>query len=178
MVIPVMAFVASPSLCPKGWAVYETPSLHEPSWWSSSPEIHAVTPPSKPPRRTVQKVAKKAEVQESALFETEEIASEAGLGDRVVASEIFAGQRSFVRKAPDDTAVASLIDGLARAGGKLPMQAAAELIGQPAFRMPGYLVQVGRLINLDGYQIISAVDSGRTVELNIELLRTQFLGAG
>jgi len=174
MVIPVLVFVPSPSLCPKDWALYETPSLHEPAWWSSSPEIRTVASPAKTPK----KVAKKAEAQESTLFGTEEIAAGPGLGARVVASEIFASQRSFVRKAPEAPIVATLIDGLARVGGKLPMQAAADLIGQPAFRMPGYLAQIGRLLNLDGYQIISATDGGRTVELNVELLRTQFLGVG
>lgn len=173
MVIPVLVFVPSPSLRPKGWALHENPSLHEPPWWSSSPKIRTVTPAKKP-----RKIVKRPEARENVLFGTEEIAAEPGLGAPVVASEIFAGQRSFVRKAPDDTVVAALIDGLVRAGGKLPLQAAADLIGQPAFRMPGYLVQIGRLLNLDGYQIISTGDGGRTVELNIELLRTQFLGGG
>jgi hypothetical protein len=92
-----------------------------------------------------------------------------------VGSDRFAAQRGFVRKAPADAAVAAIIDGLIEAGGKLPMGVAAELAGQPAFRMAGYLAQLGRLLNVDGYPVISDTDGGRTVELNVRLLTEQFL---
>ena len=98
------------------------------------------------------------------------------LGARVVASERFAAQRAFVRKAPADAAVAAIIDGLAAAGGKLPVGSVAGLAGQAPFRMAGYLAQLGRLLNVDGYPVIGDADSGRTVELNAALLTEQFLG--
>jgi hypothetical protein len=71
--------------------------------------------------------------------------------------------------------VASLIDYLAEAGGKAPVTVAAETIGEPPFRMSGYLAQVSRLLNVDGYAVIGVTDQGRTVELNIGLLRQQFV---
>ena len=71
--------------------------------------------------------------------------------------------------------MASLIDRLAEAGGKIPVTVAAEAVGEPPFRMSGYLAQVARLLNVDGYAVIGVTDQGRTVELNIELLRQQFL---
>ena len=71
--------------------------------------------------------------------------------------------------------VASLIDRLAEAGGKIPVTVAADAVGEPPFRMSGYLAQVARLLNVDGYAVIGVTDQGRTVELNIELLRQQFL---
>jgi hypothetical protein len=43
--------------------------------------------------------------------------------------------------------------------------------------MAGYLTQVGRLLNVDGYPVIGETDGGRTVELNVALLKEQFLGA-
>lgn len=72
----------------------------------------------------------------------------------------------------------ALIDGLAAGGGKLPVSAVARLVGQPPFRMAGYLAQVGRLLNVDAYAVIGEADGGRTVELNVKLLKEQFLGAG
>jgi len=93
-----------------------------------------------------------------------------------VASERFAAQRAFVRKAPADAEVAAIIDGLSAGGGKLPVSAVAGLAGQAPFRMAGYLAQLGRLLNVDGYPVIGDADSGRTVELNAALLTEQFLG--
>jgi hypothetical protein len=94
----------------------------------------------------------------------------------VVASPLYVAQRAFVRKAPGDPEVAAFIDALDQAGGKLPVTALATVAGQPPFRMAGYLAQLGRLLNVDGYAVIGVTDEGRTAELNAALLREQFLG--
>jgi hypothetical protein len=169
MVIPVLVFVPSQAQPPKDWVVYDTPSLHEPPWWNAA--VESEPPPAKAPSRPP--------AQDAALFTEADVAPDGdGLGHRIVGSAVFEGRRMFVRKAPDDTAIAALIDGLAGAGGKLPMAAVAKIVGQPAFRMPGYLAQVSRLLNVDAYPVIGEADGGRTVELNVGLLREQFLGAG
>ena len=192
MIIPVLAFVPAASSCPKGWTLYDNPVLHEPAWWntgasSGQPDVTGQARASQalPAGRTT-KTAKRPPVQEDALFSASEVgasgawAGDAGgrvtLGARVVASERFAAQRAFVRKAPADTAVAAIIDGLCAAGGKLPVASVAGLAGQAPFRMAGYLAQLGRLLNVDGYPVIGDADSGRTVELNAALLTEQFLG--
>ena len=94
----------------------------------------------------------------------------------MIASGRLASQRQFARRVPDDDRIARLIDGLNQAGGKATIGEAARIAGEPAVRMSGYLAQVARLLNVDGYPVIRTVDDGRTVELNAELLRQQFLG--
>ncbi|MCO5994770.1 BREX-2 system phosphatase PglZ [Actinoallomurus rhizosphaericola] len=185
MVIPVLVFVPSPAQCPKDWAVYDNPSLHEPAWWNATVDETAPTPaPAAGPKK---KGAARPPAQDTALFGPDDLGPGAdgpvmesgdGLGGRIVGSAVFAGRRNFVRKAPGDAEIAALIDGLAAAGGKLPVPAVAKLVGQPPFRMAGYLAQVGRLLNVDAYAVIGEADSGRTVELNMQLLKEQFLGAG
>jgi len=192
MIIPVLTFVPAVSPCPKGWTLYDNPVLHEPAWWnadasSGQPDVTgpARASQARPAGRTT-KTAKLPPVQEEALFSASEVgASGAWAGDTdgqvtlgagVVASERFAAQRAFVRKAPADAAVAAIIDGLCTAGGKLPVASVAGLAGQAPFRMAGYLAQLGRLLNVDGYPVIGDADSGRTVELNAALLTEQFLG--
>jgi len=120
--------------------------------------------------------SKKQQQQDNALFEPEAIPHRTTLGARVVASDTYAAQRAYVRKPPEDATVAAVIDGLATAGGKLPLAAVAVLTGQPPFRMAGYLAQLGRLLNVDGYPVIGDADGGRTVDLNVRLLSEQFLG--
>ncbi len=192
VIIPVLAFLPAASSCPKGWTLYDNPVLHEPAWWnagtsSGQPDVTGKGRSSQvPPADRTTRTAKRPPVQEDALFSTSEVAAsgtsaaaadaQVTLGARVVASERFAAQRAFVRKAPADTAVAAIIDGLCTAGGKLPVASVAGLAGQAPFRMAGYLAQLGRLLNVDGYPVISDADSGRTVELNAALLTEQFLG--
>ncbi|WP_329094377.1 BREX-2 system phosphatase PglZ [Actinomadura citrea] len=168
MVIPVQVFVPPGVSAPKGWFEYEKTSLHEPSWWGPLP-----VPASPLASVTVHRAT---EEEDDALFSvTEAAAAAAGLGAQVVTSALFAAQRQFVRKAPPGEEVAALIDGLTDAGGRLPTGTAAALVGQPAFRMAGYLSAVGRLLNVDGYPVIGESDGGRTVELDVRLLTLQFL---
>ena len=103
-------------------------------------------------------------------------AGAASLGARVVASARMAVQRQFLRRAPDDASIVVLIDGLAQAGGRLTITEAASIAGESPVRMSGYLAQVTRLLNVDGYPVLATADGGRTVELNVPLLRQQFLG--
>ena len=113
--------------------------------------------------------------QQSASQDQRVSPATASLGARIVASARLAGQRQFARRAPDDARVIALVDGLVRAGGKVTVTEAARIAGEPAVRMSGYLAQVARLLNVDGYRVIGITDEGRTVQLNIELLRQQFL---
>ncbi|MGH3273307.1 MAG: BREX-2 system phosphatase PglZ, partial [Streptosporangiaceae bacterium] len=177
-VVPVLVFVPSGAPIPQGWARYGTPSLHEPSWWNpaGTPARPSLTPASAigvtaPPSR-----GKKSPEPADALFSTGDILASASLGAGVAASGLYTTQRAFVRKAPDDASVAAILDALAEAGGKLPVTTVATLAGQPPFRMAGYLAQLGRLLNVDGYPVIGGSDEGRTVALNVALLREQFLG--
>jgi hypothetical protein len=181
VVVPVLAFVPAGGPVPRGWTRYDTPSLHEPWWWQpvagaepTQAEAPAVMPASRP--RKAAAIA--AGDQTAALFPAEEVLVRASLGGRVIGSPLYAAQRAFVRKAPDDAQVAAVIDALDRAGGKLPVTALAAAAGQPAFRLPGYLAQLGRLLNVDGYPVIAIADGGRTAELNLHLLAEQFLSGG
>lgn len=181
VVVPVLAFVPAGGPVPRGWTRYDTPSLHEPSWWQPAAgselgraEALSAVPESRPRKAA----APAAGNQAAALFPAEEVLARASLGERVIGSPLYAAQRAFVRKAPDDAQVAAVIEALDRAGGKLPVTALAASAGQPAFRMPGYLTQLGRLLNVDGYPVIAVADGGRTAELNVRLLAEQFLSGG
>jgi hypothetical protein len=99
---------------------------------------------------------------------------ETSLGARVLASSRMAGQREFVRRGPDDASVAALIDALARAGGRLTINEAAQAVGESPVRMSRYLTQVARLLNVDGYAVLRVTEEGRTVEQNTRLLKEQF----
>jgi hypothetical protein len=181
VVIPVLVFVPAGAAIPKGWTRFGTPSLHEPAWWNPPTPAAGGEPPARPattPAPPARKGGQKPPPGADTLFSDADIPAPASLGTQVTASPLYAAQRTFVRKAPADTDVAAVIDALAQAGGKLPLAPVASASGQPPFRMTGYLTQLGRLLNVDGYPVITAADEGRTVTLNVALLREQFLGGG
>jgi hypothetical protein len=178
VVVPVLAFVPAGSSIPKGWTLYSTPSLHEPAWWNPEQAPGQQAGPATPvrPDAARRRTQRKPVAGTDTLFTDADIPAPASLGAQVVASALYAAQSAYVRKAPADAQVVAVIDALCLAGGKLPVMSLAATVGQPPFRMPGYLAQIGRLLNVDGYLVISAADEGRTATLNAALLREQFLG--
>ena len=164
VVVPAFIFVPPELPLPRSWHVL-SPGWHAPPWWNS------VLPGSI--------TAEAADPAEEVLFQMNEVISVSpsgdSLGSQVTGSELFATQRRLARRAPAPGQIARLIDRLAEAGGKVPVVVAADAVGEPPFRMAGYLAQVARLLNVDGYRVIGTADQDRTVELNIALLQQQFL---
>jgi PglZ domain len=197
VVIPVLTLLPSDTLLPPGWYAYDAVG-HAPIWWdapairqalSAAQAQESLKPPVRRKRPAV--VAR----DEAALFDVTEVAVEsssespsatsrpkraeqaapATLGSRVVASARLAVQRQIVRRAPTDTSIAALLDALSAAAGRLTLTEAAAATGEAPVRMSGYLAQAARLLNVDGYAVLRVIDEGRTVELNLPLLRQQFL---
>ena len=203
VVIPVITLLPSDSLLPPGWWVYDYDS-HAPAWWNAPTRgTSAETEPRLETKPAATRRKRTEAPGESALFDVAEVAAtelavslatpvpsgsaapghgtstqgpSASLGARVTASARMTVQRQFVRRAPDSASVASLIDALARSGGRLTATEAAAVVGESPVRMSGYLAHVARLLNVDGYAVLQTKEEGRTVELNSELLRQQFLG--
>lgn len=192
VVIPALTFLPSDTLLPEGWYTYD-PIGHAPPWWDApaAREASAAEPAREPVKQPApRKRPAGAASDEAALFDVAEVgtqpsgtatgtsadqATPATLGARVTASPRLAAQRQIVRRAPSDESVAALIDALSAVGGRLTLTEAAAATGEPPVRMSGYLAQVARLLNVDGYAVLRSTDEGRTVELNPSLLCQQFL---
>jgi hypothetical protein len=190
VVVPAITLIPSDSLLPSGWWVYDHDS-HAPGWWNATTRIASPSAEvSQEPRAATGRRKRAAVPGETTLFEVAEVATGksaagtstpaqgagASLGARAAASARMTAQRQFVRRAPDSASVARLIDALAGSGGRLTATEAATVVGESPVRMSGYLAHVARLLNVDGYAVLQTKDDGRTVELNSELLRQQFLG--
>jgi hypothetical protein len=191
VVIPVLTFLPSEALLPPGWYAYDTIG-HAPTWWdtpvsraaqqsTANPDRESAKPDQARRRRSAP--AAPATPDAGALFDvTEVVTAEAApaapvtLGIRVVASSRMTSQRQVVPRAPGEPDIAALIDALAQAGGRLTIAEAAAVTGQPTVRMSRYLAQVTRLLNVDSYAVLNHSEADRLVELNLPLLRQQFLG--
>ena len=95
--------------------------------------------------------------------------------DRLFETELFAAQRrQTARTALPDERIRDVLAALDARGGKLTEPALAERLGVPLFRLGGIVSALRRVLNVDGYDVLSVDDASETIVLNRELLDTQF----
>jgi hypothetical protein len=195
--VPVVTMFPDPDLIPGGWTELTAGDV-VPPWWTGQ----AVTPSPVdlvPPARVEPRQRKAPPVQSESLFDDVEAAeptSVGGLevpavaagpvgqsvgqpvgqpvGQRVVASDVYGLQKAFVRKAPEKNQVADVIDALIAASGTLPIGAVATRLSRAGRRSEQVVTTLERLLNVEGYPVVSRIDAGRTVRLDVALLREQF----
>ncbi|MET9965026.1 BREX-2 system phosphatase PglZ [Streptomyces sp. NPDC006356] len=175
--VPVIVMVPSQELRPADWIVLPSERV-VPSWWQTRTETQAPAKEAEPARKT--RRSPKTQ-QGEALFAETVVAPDTAprtLGERVTGSDRYRAQKAFVRRPPDAKAVAAVVDALVEAGGKLTPDAvaaaAATATGRSQRNAEIFVTVVQRLLNVEGYGVINLVESGRTVELNVPLLKEQF----
>jgi hypothetical protein len=188
IVIPLGVFSGGLSL--RGWR--EVPSFY-PSWWSDEGAVAASVARPVPvmKRRPRTAPAQAALPFEPAVPAPAEVAaarvSPAGVppapGVAVGAEWIEALPRSAVWKTQLQAAgrVASDIARLRQAlmafeerGGTLTRQALAHKLSLPPVRLGGFVAALRRVLNVDGYEVLSVEDASDTLRLNRDLLSRQF----
>ncbi|GAA3749398.1 hypothetical protein HDA32_001139 [Spinactinospora alkalitolerans] len=173
MVIPVLVFVPDTALVPAGWAALR-PADHEPSWWARPLTVEPGTAAAPEPAKPARKPKKSRPAQDTVLFKDD------SLGTLVTDTEIFELSRSQISRAPDASKVAAVIDTLAGAGGatpRLPVAHVARAAGESttSHRAVRFLKMVKKVLNIEGFPVLDLPEGERAVELNVELLRRQFL---
>lgn len=198
--IPLLAFLM-PNVTdiPRGWAAIDS---RKPDWWespdaaaqigaSATPAGGPLTPPAPLPKQRRQQPPKsKPSAQDATLFDVPAAAalpatgaaagSEApavpggGLVDALLASELFAAQRAQTPRPLAVDKVRAALTALIEAGGVLPTVVLAERAGESVARATGFVITLQRILNVDNYAVLAQIDGGRTVRLDIRLLREQF----
>lgn len=167
MVVPVLVLLPSEELVPAGWHLL-SPEAVTPGWWEQQRTL--LPEPSAPARKPGRR---KLEPESVVPLFTMETPVES-VGAQVVATEVYAAQRAFVPKAPDKQIVAGVIDALLDADGSLSLSAVAERAGRAARRPEFFAATLQRLLNVDGYPVLSLRDGDRSVKLDREMLHAQF----
>ncbi len=94
---------------------------------------------------------------------------------QLLASKILAQQRPLAGRADlDEALVRKLLVALDRRGGSATRPALAQSMGYPAGRLRGFLAQMQKLLNVEGFPVLEVDEASATVMLNRELLVTQF----
>ena len=95
--------------------------------------------------------------------------------DRLFETDLFAEQRKqAARTALPEERIRAILTALDARGGKLTGPALAESLGVPLFRLGGIVSALRRVLNVDGYAVLSVDETSETIELNRDLLDTQF----
>ncbi len=169
VLVPV-AVLAQEHFSPDGWhAVPQRP----PGWWFESETQPATAAPAPPPVAA-------PEVAGLPLFQPRQsdaggVPSSASWIDALFSSERFGTQQQLAgRVAPAPEMLRRVLSALDERGGTMLMAALAGRVGVPEFRLPGLLAGMRRVLNVEGYPILSVDEPSATVRLNRDLLKTQF----
>ena len=95
--------------------------------------------------------------------------------EKLLSSEAYAAQRSMAgRTAPADTAVRTCLGLADQNHGRITRASLSSALGLPEVRLRGFLAGLQRLLNLDGYPVVTVDEASDTMEVNRGLLRRQF----
>ncbi|MGA3563761.1 BREX-2 system phosphatase PglZ [Melissospora conviva] len=175
--IPLLAFLMpAVTAIPTGWAAVET---QEPGWWNaadapstaSAPQGQAA-PARKPRRRTPEPAG-------AALFDVPTVEPDTAPVDEdfvsaLTAGDLFDAQLAMLPRRTDRKKIEAAVRALVEAKGILPLAVLAERAGEVPVRAGGFANVLQRIFNVDNYPVVSLIDDGRTVRLDIPLLREQF----
>lgn len=154
-----------------------------PEWWSSAPTARRVE--EEPPVKvTVPK-------GQTGLFdnvdEVEQLtpsvqgrkpvppAPSRGWIGLLLASEAYGNQKDLVRRhAPEDDVVRRCLEALDASGGIMTPTAFTKAADVPAARLDGLIARMQRVLNVDGYEILTLSRGENRIELNVAKLKRQF----
>lgn len=95
--------------------------------------------------------------------------------DTLLESDVFREQRERNRRQPiADDRIRTILITLEERGGKITRTALARHLGLHEIRLRGTIAAMRKLLNVEGYDVLSEDESGATVTLNRELLFKQF----
>lgn len=148
----------------------------EPEWWSLRPVPQAMNVAGSRP--TVAAVPR-AKATPSAQMELLPVSTPAPPSsdwvELLLASEVYAEQAQLtVRGNPPPEQLSKFLRLLEQRHGSLLRAHCAQHMGIPILRVDGLIQNYRRLLNVDGYDVLSYDPSSESITLNIALLKTQF----
>jgi hypothetical protein len=173
MVIPLAILRGPNSMPSSGWE--EVPP-YEPEWWRTVGWETAIKVTGAEGKRPTEKevdAVKGLDLFEQAKAKKDE-ASQTWI-DALLESKIYLEQLKLgVRGGPQREVITTLITTIDARGGSIMKPSLAQALGVPLFRVDGLVQNISRILNVDGYEVLSFDRSTETITLNTKLLKTQF----
>ncbi len=157
----------------EGWAEVHIP---QPAWWRLDVSAVAVAavPAAAPAIKAKSKVVP-ANPNQLSLFD-DPVTKPARWTQRLLVSAAYQQSSAQAgRRRPEDALVLTLLDTLdAAPGGQVSERDLAQTLNVPAVRMKGIIATVARMLNLEGYRILTYTDDQGHIRLDRHLALTQF----
>ena len=188
MVVPI-AVLSTSDLFPAGW---QEASVDLPLWWNEPPVVDAgpgfdgewgreapviKSQPKKTPETLFDFVESETSRKPDSSSGSVGKESPAVLPwvDALLASPVFEQQKMLGgRSTPTDEMFAKVLSAIDARGGKMTSPALAASIGLSPMRLRGLLAIAGRVLNIDGYAVLTRDETSDTVSLDRTLLCRQF----
>jgi len=158
-----LAVIAPALMEIEGW---EVQAATPPDWWFEE-EIAPMTERPKP-KKASKKGARKPALP---LFETP--AAQGDWVDELLSSDVFTAQMETFGGRLNKGQVEQYLRVLADRNLVLLKSAFAQRLGVSGLRVDGLIASLQRILNVEGYAVLS-VDASQTIRLNPQLLREQF----
>ena len=189
-IVPLSVFAPAGVELPKGW---ELLSVAKPAWWDLHVDVVEEAPkPKRPTPRPAKPKAADPGAGQGALFEppaagaeepdsveTDEVEAVPAWVDEVLGSDVYALQLGSIgRGKPDAAKVRSTLAVLHRRGGVANYAVIAQATRMPLGRVGGFLAIASRVLNVDGFGVLTVDATAQEARLDEALLRSQFLDGG
>jgi hypothetical protein len=148
----------------EGW---EAQPVVPPQWWFEDEALPAAERPR--PKKSV----KTKEPRKPTLPLFESPTDQGDWVDALLASEVFAQQMGTFAGRLNREQVEEYLRVLAARKLVLLKTAFAQKLSVSALRVDGLIASLQRILNVEGYAVLS-VDTSQTIRLNLQLLREQF----
>lgn len=150
-----------------------------PEWWSPAPVMAAApveAPPSPAPPTPHRPPTLFDHLDDGPKEPELSLMRESGEWiDHLLSSQVYKSQKELVRRhAPENEVVRRILAALEARGGLMTPAAFAHAADVPAARLDGLVARIQRLLNVDGYEILTLNRSENKIELNVARLRRQF----
>lgn len=180
VVIPLGVFGGGGDAAVAGWR--EIPSFYPP-WWSdggaSAASVARPVPVSKRRARKLPEQASLPIVSAAAEELATAVPAPAVAGgdwiDALLRSAVWQTQlQAAGRVAPQAARLRQALAAFDERGGALTRQALGHKLSLPRVRLGGFVAALRRLLNVDGYEVLSVDEASDTLRLNRNLLSRQF----
>ncbi len=154
---------------PKGW---EAIPFYQPLWWNISFTESTLPDDVPTPLKAEPKIALKNQMR---LFPPKGKKDEVEWITGILKSPVLVNQTKLCGRAVlSDTMIREFLRTIESHGGTVLQTALAQSLGQPLLRIRGIISIMQRILNVDGYSVLSFDSGAYTVNINLKLLRTQF----
>lgn len=187
-IVPLSVFAPAGVDLPSGWALL---SVAKPTWWDLHVDVVEPEKTKRPTRKPTKPKPSEQDTGQAALFEEPATTPQAPEAedapvlvapswvDEVIASDTYAVQLGSIgRGKPDPDKVRATLVVLHQRGGVANHAVVAQATGMPVGRVAGFVAIVARVLNVDGFGVLTIDTTAQEARLDEALLRSQFLGGG